>query len=95
MSSYLLSLLALFGALLAQSVAAGFATELFLRRELGASARRCWLALAVGALLFALHSGYALELAVSTGLHDLRQALLAAAGSLLLALAVYGFRRAA
>jgi hypothetical protein len=95
MSSYLLALLALFVALLAQSVAAGFATELFLRRDLGVAVRRSWLALAVGALLFALHSGYALELAVSTGLHDLRQALLAAAGGGLLALAVAGFRRRA
>jgi hypothetical protein len=95
MSSYLLALLALFVALLAQSVAAGFAIELFLRRDLGAAARRSWLALALGALMFALHSGYALELAVTSGLHDLRQAQLAAAGGLLLALAVYGFRRQA
>ena len=95
MSSYLLALLALFVALLAQSVAAGFATELFLRRDLGAAARRSWLALALGALMFALHSGYALELAVTSGLHDLRQALLAAAGGLLLALSVGGFRRRA
>ena len=95
MSAYLLTLLALSGALLALSLAAGLATECFLRRDLGATARRSWLALAIGALLFALHSGYALELAVSTGLHDLRQALLAAAGALLLALAAYGFRRRA
>ena len=95
MSAYLLTLLALAGALLALSLAAGLATECFLRKELDANARRAWLALALGALLFALHSGYALELAVSTGLHDLRQTVLAVAGGLPLLLAAYGFRRRA
>ncbi|WP_153147107.1 hypothetical protein [Dechloromonas sp. H13] len=95
MSSYTLTLLALFAALLAQSLVTALATELFLRKEQGALARRSWMALAIGALIFALQSGYALELAVSTGLHDVRQAILAAVASLLVAAAVYGLRRLA
>lgn len=93
MNTYLLSLLALFIALLAQALASGLATEVSLRKALGAATRRTWLALAGAALLGALQQGYALELAVTTGLHDLRQALLSAAASVLLAVAVVGFRR--
>jgi hypothetical protein len=95
MSSYALAVFALAGALIAQAVAAGLATGLFLRKGHPSPARRSWLALAVGSLLLALHHGYALELALSTGLHDLRQALLAAIAALLMALAVSGFRRLA
>jgi hypothetical protein len=95
MSSYALAVFALAGALIAQAVAAGLATGLFLRKGRPSPARRSWLALAVGSLLLALHHGYALELALSTGLHDLRQALLAAIAALLMALAVSGFRRLA
>jgi hypothetical protein len=95
MSSYALAVFALAGALIAQAVAAGLATGLFLRKGRPSPARRSWLALAVGSLLLALHHGYALELALNTGLHDLRQALLAAIAALLMALAVSGFRRLA
>ncbi len=95
MSSYTLAVFALAGALIAQAVAAGLATELFLRKDRTSLARRSWLALAIGSLLLALHHGYALELALSTGLHDLRQALLAGVAALLMALAVSGFRRLA
>ena len=95
MSSYALAVFALSGALIAQAVAAGLAIELFLRKGRPSLARRSWLALGVGSLLFALHHGYALELALTTGLHDLRQALLAGAAALLIALAVSGFRRLA
>lgn len=95
MSSYTMTLLALLGALIAQSWATGLATERFLRKEQSALARRSWMALAIASLIFALQHGYALELAVSTGLHDLRQAVLAGVASLLLALAVYGLRRPA
>ena len=75
MSSFSLALILLLCALLAQSLAAGLATERYLRKAQPPLARRCWLALAIGSLIFALQHGYALELAVSTGLHDLRQAL--------------------
>ena len=95
MSSYTMTLLALLGALIAQSWATGLATEHFLRKEQSALARRSWMALAIASLIFALQHGYALELAVSTGLHDLRQAVLAGVASLLLALAGYGLRRPA
>jgi len=95
MSSYTMTLLALLGALIAQSWATGLATERFLRKEQSALARRSWIALAIASLIFALQHGYALELAVSTGLYDLRQAVLAGVASLLLALAVYGLRRPA
>ena len=95
MSSYTMTLLALLAALVAQSWATGLATERFLRKEQSSLARRSWLALAIASLIFALHHGYALELAVRTGLHDLRQAVLAGCASLLLALAVYGLRRLA
>ena len=95
MRSYALAVFALAGALIAQAVAAGLATGLFLRKGRPSPARRSWLALAVGSLLLALHHGYALELALSTGLHDLRQALLLAVAALLVALAVSGFRRLA
>ena len=95
MSSYSLALFALLAALLALSFASGLAIELFLRKEQSLLARRSWLALAIASLILALHHGYALELAVRTGLHDLRQAVLAGCASLLLALAVYGLRRLA
>ncbi len=95
MSSYTIAVFALLGALLAQSFATGLATELFLRKEQSSLARRSRLALAIASLILALHHGYALELAVRTGLHDLRRAVLAGCASLLLALAVYGLRRLA
>ena len=95
MSSYTMTLLALLAALVAQSWATGLATERFLRKEQSSLARRSWLALAIASLIFALHHGYALALAVWTGLHDLLQAVLAGCASLLLALAVYGLRRLA
>ncbi len=88
MSSYTLAVFALLGALLAQLFVSGLATELFLRKEQRSLVRRSWLALAIGSLILALQYGYALELALSTGLHDLRQAVLSGVASLLLALAV-------
>jgi hypothetical protein len=78
----LLALLLAFGA---QSLVAGLATEVFLRKEIASSARHGWLALAIAALLFSLHHGYSLELALRTGLYDLRQALISALAALLLA----------
>jgi hypothetical protein len=95
MSSFALAVFALAIALIAQAVAAVLATELFLYKCRPSPARRSWLALAIGSLLLALHHGYALELALSTGLHDLRQALLAAVAALLVVLAVSGLRRLA
>ena len=95
MSSFSLAVFALAIALIAQAVAAGLATECFLHRGSPSLTRRSWLALAIGSLLLVLHHGYALELAMSTGLHDPRQAALAGIASLFVALAVYGLRRSA
>ena len=95
MSSYTLTVFALAVALIAQAVAAGLATEGFLHKDYPSPVRRSWLALTIGSLLLVLHHGYALELAMSTGLHDPREAALAGVASLLVALAVYGLRRSA
>lgn len=95
MNEYSQSLLALLAAFCAQSLVAGLATEVFLRRELANSARHGWLALAVGALLFTLHHGYSLELALRTGLYDLRQAMISGIAAVLLAYAVNQFRKRA
>ena len=95
MSSYSLTLMAWIVALIAQFWATGVATGLFLRKEQSALAQRSWMAMALASLIFALQYAYLLELAVSTGLYDVRQAILAAVASLLIAAAVYGFRRLA
>jgi hypothetical protein len=88
-----LALLALATALVAQAIAAGLCAELVSRPAQPRSEQAIWLALAVAALLAALHHGYTLELALRTGIFDLRRALLSALSSLLVAAAVWGFRR--
>ncbi len=95
MNDYSQSLLALLLAFAAQSLVAGLATEVFLRKEIASSARHGWLALAIAALLFTLHHGYSLELALRTGLYDLRQAMISGIAAVLLAYAVNQFRRRA
>ena len=95
MSGHTLSVLALCVALLAQFWSAGVATGQFLRKEQSALAQRSWLALAIATLIFALQYAYLLEMAVSTGLYDVRQAVLAAVASLVIAAAAFGFRRLA
>ena len=74
MNPYLLAVLALLLAAIAQTSAAWIAAESFWRKGQGSSSRRSWLALTLAAGLLALHSGYTLELALRTGLYDLRQA---------------------
>lgn len=93
MSSYHLSIFALLLALMAQAGAAGLAIECYLRKELPRAVSRTWLAIAIASMLLALHHGYALELAVRTGLHDVRQALLLALVGIFFGLGAYGFRR--
>jgi len=95
MNPYLLAVLALLLAAIAQTSAAWIAAESFWRKGQGSSSRRSWLALTLAAGLLALHSGYTLELALRTGLYDLRQAVLAALIGLLFALGIYGLRRQA
>ena len=93
MSAYSLSVWSLIGALLTQSIAAGLAIELYLRNDLPRTLRRTWLALAIASLLLALHHGYTLELAMRTGLYDMRQAVLVALVGIFFALGIYGLRR--
>lgn len=95
MTPYLQALFALLVALGAHAVAAGLALEVYLRKELVWAQRRGWLALACGGLLFALQQGYALELALTVGIYDLRAAVQGAAAAVCLAFAVMVFRPAA
>lgn len=93
MSDLALSQLVLALALIIQVTTSGLAFEIALRKTLPAGDRLLWLGLALGSLLFALHHGYTLELALRVGLYDLRQALLAGLASLLLGLGLNGIRR--
>lgn len=93
MDAYTLSKLALAIAVLAQVLVAAFAIEGYLGEKTDFTRRRSWLAIAIASTLLGLHHGYALELALRTGLYDTRQAVLAVAAALFLALGIYGFRR--
>lgn len=93
MSDYALALVALLVALVTQATAAGLAIEIYLRRGLPRAVSRTWLALASGSLLLALYHGYTLELALQSGLYDLRQALLAGLIGICFALGINGLRR--
>ncbi|MGE5472074.1 MAG: hypothetical protein ACM3X0_14855 [Bacteroidota bacterium] len=93
MNPYLIALLALLLAAIAQTSIAWVATELFMRTGQSSRERRSWLAIALGASMLALQHGYTLELALETGLYDLRQALLAAFVSLLFATGTHGLKR--
>jgi hypothetical protein len=95
MNSYTLTLAFLFVALLCQVLISGTSVECWLRRELPRRQRNTWLSLSLASLLFALHHGYALELAVRTGLYDFRQATLTMLAGLLAAYAIHQFRRQA
>ena len=93
MNSYTLAVLALLLAAVAQTSAAWIATELFLLKGQSGTRRRAWLAISLGAMLLALQHGYAIELALRTGLFDLRQALLAMLVALFFALGLFSIRR--
>jgi hypothetical protein len=93
MNGYSLAVYALAAALIAQVIAAGLSIECYLLPNQPRPRRRAWLALATASLLLALHHAYTLELALHTSLYDLRQAILAAAAGICLALAVCAFRR--
>jgi hypothetical protein len=92
MNPYLLAILSLLLAAVAQTSIAWVATERFLEKSQSSRQRRSWLAIALGAGFLAMQHGYTLELALRTGLYDLRQALLAAFVSLLFALGTFGLR---
>jgi hypothetical protein len=93
MDPYTATLAALVIALVAQSLAAGWGAEMATRRGQPRGERAVWIAFAVAALLSSLHHGYTLELALRTGLFDLRQALLGALSGVLFAAAAWGLRR--
>lgn len=93
MNHYVLTLWSLAFALLAQSLATGLSIELYLRKDLASGLRRSWLAVAIGSLLLAMHHGYTLELALRTGLYDMRQAVLAGLIALFFGLGVFGLWR--
>lgn len=89
MTPYALTLLALLGALLAQSLATGVALAAALRKPY----RRSWMAFTLGSGLLALQHSYAFELTLRSGIYDLRQATLAGVVALLLALGALGLRQ--
>ena len=93
MNPYTLTLWSLANALIAQSLFSGLAIELSLRKEQVSGLRRSWLALSIGSTLLALHHGYSLELALRTGLYDMRQAVLGGLVAVFFALGVWGLRR--
>ena len=93
MNDYVMTLWSLALALLAQSLVTGLSVERYLRKDLASSQRRSWLAVALGSLLLALHHAYTLELALRTGLFDIRQAILAGLVAIFLTLGVYGLGR--
>ncbi len=85
MNAYLLAVIALGAALLGHGLAAGLAIERMLRRKNSPAAFRLWASLAIITLLLVLQNAQALELALKTGLYDLRQALLGGAAGVLTA----------
>ncbi|WP_371324055.1 hypothetical protein VX159_00565 [Dechloromonas sp. ZY10] len=74
MSAYELSLWLSGAAFIVQTLVAGLGIEIVLRRDAAPPVRRIALAAAVAALLLSLTQGYALELALRTGIYDLRTA---------------------
>lgn len=92
MNPLTLALLALLCGLVGQALACGMSLDLSLRRGQSGGERRIWLALAGGTLLLALQHGYALELALRTGLYDLRQAILGGLSGLLFGLGMHALR---
>lgn len=93
MSDYLLALFALGCGLIGQAMASGQAIDCLLRRRETMPGQRIWACLAIAALLLALQNAYALELALKTGLYDLRQSLLGGVAGMLSASLVYALSR--
>jgi len=93
MNAYQAALLGLIAGLAGQAIAGGLAFDRYLRLPSSTPGHRLWLALACAGLLLSAAHGQALELAVRTGLYDLRQALFAGAAGVLYAVAVIGLRR--
>jgi hypothetical protein len=92
MNAYTLTIFTLLAAMVVQVVVLALSIEGYLHNTHDRGLRWSWLSIAIGSLPLALHHGYALELAMRTGLYDTRQAVLLAVASLFLALGTYGFR---
>lgn len=90
MSAYSAAVVGLTLAFLAQCLAAGLAV----RAAFGRPYQRACLGLAIAAGLLAVQDVYALELALRTGLFDLRQALLAGGAALFLMSAMLALKPA-
>lgn len=93
MNAYTLTLAILLCASILQIWTSALAIEGFLHHKQDGRLRRIWLAVAGAAMLFALHDGYALELALRTGIYDQRQAILVGLAALMMAYAIRSFRR--
>lgn len=92
MNPYFASLLALTIALIGQLAATRLLVERYLRKPADGN-RGKWLLLAGGMLLLAIQHAYALEFLLHTGIHDFRQAFLAALTGLLLAFGAFSLCR--
>ena len=92
MNPYQLTIASLMLAAIAQTSIAWVAFERALTRGSGGRQKLSWSCIALGAAFLAIQHGYALELALRTGLYDQRQALLAAFISLLFAIGTHGLR---
>ncbi|MDE2440245.1 MAG: hypothetical protein KGP14_04410 [Betaproteobacteria bacterium] len=92
MNSYSLTLAILLAASILQIWGSALAIEAILHHKQDGRLHRIWLAVAGTAMLLALHDGYALELALRTGLYDLRQAVLVGLVALLMSFVIHGFR---
>lgn len=90
MNAYSAAIAGLALAVMGQCLAAGLAT----RAAFGRPFRRAWLGLAIAFALLALQDVHTLELALRTGIFDLRQALLAAGVSLFQAGAMITLQKA-
>lgn len=88
MNPYLVALLALFVAFLAQLAATRLLVERYFRQP-KESGRDKWLLLAGGMLLPAIAHFFSLHLALVTGMYDFRQALLAVLSGLLCGFGCY------
>ncbi len=93
MNPYTLTLISLLSALVVHVLITWLAVGAYLHKGQKPGQGRSWLALAIGSMLFTLHHGYTLELAMRTGLYDMRQAILVGLAAIFFGLGVYGFKR--
>ena len=93
MNSYALTLISLLVALIAHVMITWMGIAAYLARNQKPGLSRSWLAVAIASTSFALHHAYTLELAMSTGLYDMRQAVLVGLAAIFLGSGVYGFKR--